>query len=72
MHVLVFLTEYGGNRNQTREASPVVMIERWEGKAWGAGGSWCSLFCEIEGKTWRRKWVEERGRSGKTKGGLSS
>lgn len=38
MHVLVFLTEYGRNGNQTREASPVVMIERWEGKAWRGWG----------------------------------
>lgn len=37
MHVLMFLTEYGRSRNQTRETSPVVMTERWEGKVWGGG-----------------------------------
>lgn len=46
MNVLVFLTEYGRNRNQTRETSSNVITERWEGKVC-RGRSWCALLCFV-------------------------
>lgn len=56
--MLVSLTEFvRRNRNQTRETSTVVIIERWEEKVCGEEAVFPSLFgfpCEIKGKTLRR------------------